>query len=157
MRYAVYLVLAGMLCLLQYSWLSRWPVVPDLPLALAAWGMVDGTRNGVLIRAWMVGMMADLFDPGSVCFHAVAYLLLALAYLPIRDLVFRTRMAGWAGWAAICSLLLALIDGAMTGFGDGTWLTVTLTALLTAGAATALGWLFGWLPSGIRPVGKEGA
>ena len=96
MRSAVLLLIALALCLVQYSWLARWPVTPDLPLALAAWAMVDGTEEGVLWRAWLVGVVADFVDPGSEYFHAIAFLLLALAYLPVRSLVFRTRSTGWA-------------------------------------------------------------
>jgi hypothetical protein len=156
-RYVVLAIIALALSLLQYGWLARSQVTPDLPLALAAWAMVDGTEDGVLWRAWLVGLLADLIDPGSDCFHAVAFLLLALAYLPVRSLVFRTRVAGWGGWAAICSLLLAIGDGWVGGFGDSTWKTMALAAAETALAAMAIGWLFGGLPGALQPVGRGGA
>ncbi len=157
MRYLVLALIALALSLVQYSWLSRSPYSPDLPLALAAWAMVDGTEDGVLWRAWVVGLVSDLVDPGSECFHAIAFLLLALCYLPVRSLVFRTRVAGWAGWAMICSLLVTIADGWVGGFGDSTWKTMSLDALETALAAMAIGWLFGGLPGALHPVGKGGA
>ncbi len=150
-------LIALALSLLQYSWLARWPVVPDLPLALAAWAMVDGTEQGVLWRAWLIGVVVDFVDPGSEYFHAIVYLLLALAYLPVRSLVFRTRSTGWASWAAVCSLLAAAADGWCSGFGDATWRTMLLGAGETALAAMAVGWLFGGLPGALHPVGRGGA
>jgi hypothetical protein len=156
-RSVVLLVIALALSLVQYSWLARWAVTPDLPLALAAWAMVDGTEQGVLWRAWLIGVVADFVDPGSEYFHAIAYLLLALAYLPVRSLVFRTRSTGWASWAAVCSLLAALADGWIAGFGDSTWRTMLLSAGETAVCAMAVGWLFGGMPGAWHPVGKGGA
>ncbi len=157
MRSVVLLIIALALSLVQYSWLALWPVTPDLPLALAAWAMVDGTEEGVLWRAWLIGVVADFVDPGSEYFHAIAFLLLALAYLPVRSLVFRTRSTGWASWAAVCSLAVALADGWIAGFGDSTWKTMLLGAGETAVCAMAVGWLFGGLPGTWQPVGKGGA
>lgn len=156
-RTAVLLAIAIALSLLQFSWLARFPVTADLPLALAAWAMVDGTEDGVLWRAWWIGVAADFVDPGSEYFHAIAYMLLALAYLPLRSLVFRTRSTGWASWAAVCSLLCAIIDGWVSGFGDSTWKTMAISAGETAVSAMAIGWLFGGIPGAWHPIGKGGA
>lgn len=153
----VLFLIAVFLALLQYSWLSRWPMVPDLPLALAAWAMVDGTEDGVLIRAWLIGLGVDAIDPGSDCFHAIGFLLLALAYLPLRSLVFRTRFTGWAVWAAICSLVLALVDGWLSGYGDATGRSLVISAGLTALATMGVGWVFSGIPGAYQPVGRGGA
>lgn len=141
----------------QYSGLSHFLITPDLCLALAAWAMVDGTADGVVVRAWIAGVCADLLDPGSDYFHALGYLGLALMYLPLRGMMFRTRMLGWAGWAAACSLILAVVDRHLSAPGDGTWMTMTANALLTGVAAIAIGWLFRGLPGGIHPIGRGGA
>ena len=85
-----------------------------------------------MIRAWLIGLGVDAIDPGSDCFHAIGFLLLALAYLPLRSLVFRTRFTGWAVWAAICSLVLALVDGWLSGYGDATGRSLVISAGLTA-------------------------
>jgi hypothetical protein len=156
-RYVVLGFIAVFLSLAQYSWLARWQLTPDLPLALAAWAMVDGTKVGVLWRAWLIGSIADVFDPGCSCFHAFAFLALALCYLPMRDLVFRTRLTGWASWAAICSVTVTLVDSSLTDFGDSTWITVLASAAWTAVAAMSIGWLFSGLPDSLQPVGKGGA
>ena len=157
MRYGLLVILALGLALIQHSWLSSWPLAPDLPLALLAWVVVDGTDKGVLIRAWIVGLMRDLVDPGSIYFHTAAYLLLAIAFLPARQLVFRTRAAGWAGFAAIASVLVAQIDRVISGGGDGGILGQMATAMLTAVATFPLGWTLGFLPAPIHPAGKAGA
>lgn len=156
-RYAVLVLIALMLGLLQYGPLARLPLAPDLLLAFAAWAMVDGTEDGVLMRAWLIGMVADALDPGSLTFHTLGFLALALAYLPVRDLIFRTRFTGWAGWAAICALTLALADGWVGGFGDATGGRILGNTVLTAIAAMGIGWLFGSLPTAVQPVGRGGA
>ena len=156
-RYVVLIVIAFCFAVLQYGWLAHWITGPDLLIALAAWIMVDGTEDGVLMRAWVVGLVADMIDPGSDCFHSLMFLGLALAYLPVRSLVFRSRMTGWAAWAMICSLLSNLIDGWIGGFGDATGGTMWLSSLWTAAAAVAIGWLFRGLPAKLQPVGKGGA
>lgn len=156
-RYVVLIVIAVCFAVLQYGWLAHWITGPDLLIALAAWIMVDGTEDGVLMRAWVVGLVADMIDPGSECFHSLMFLGLALAYLPVRSLVFRSRMTGWGAWAMICSLLSNLIDGWIGGFGDATGRTMLLSSLWTAAAAVAIGWLFRGLPAKLQPVGKGGA
>jgi hypothetical protein len=151
------IVITVCLATVQYGWLSRWPSAPDLLLALAAWAMVDGTEDGVVLRAWLVGLLADALDPGSECFHALMFLGLALAYLSVRDLVFRSRITGWGVWALICSLVSALVDGWVSGFGDATGGSMVVSALWTALAAMGLGWLLRGLPGTLQPVGKGGA
>lgn len=157
MRHVILVIFAVMLGLLQYGPLARLPFPPDLLLAFAAWAMVDGTEDGVLMRAWLIGMVADGLDPGSVTFHAIGFLALALVYLPVRDLIFRTRFTGWAGWAAICTLVLALADGWITGFGEATGWRILGQVAMTAVMAMGLGWFFGGLPMAVQPVGKGGA
>ena len=157
MRYLILVFIALMLGLLQYGPLAQLPFPPDLLLAFAAWAMVDGTEDGVLMRAWLIGMVADGLDPGSVTFHSIGFLTLALVYLPVRDLIFRTRVTGWAGWAATCALALALADGWISGFGDATAWRILGQVALTAVVAMGIGWLFGGLPMAVQPVGRGGA
>jgi hypothetical protein len=156
-RYLILVSIALVLGLLQYGPLARLSFPPDLLLAYAAWAMVDGTEDGVLMRAWLIGMVADGLDPGSDTFHAIGFLALALVYLPVRDLIFRTRFTGWAGWAAICALVLALADGWLAGFGEATAGRILGQVALTALLAMGIGWLFGGLPMAVQPVGKGGA
>ncbi len=155
--YVILGIIALLAALAQFSVLSGWRAAPDLPLALAAWAMVDGTARGVIWRAWLVGGITDLVDPTPDIFASIAYVLLALAYLPIRNLVFRTRVAGWGVWAAIASLLVQGTDRWLHGAGDSVWQTQCTTTGLTALAAMGIGWLFGGLPGGLRPVAREGA
>ncbi len=155
--YVILGIIALLAALAQFSVLSGWRAAPDLPLALAAWAMVDGTARGVIWRAWLIGGITDLVDPTPDVFASVAYVLLALAYLPIRNLVFRTRVAGWGVWAAIACLLVQGTDRWLHGAGDSVWQTQCTTTGLTALAAMGIGWLFGGLPGGLRPVAREGA
>lgn len=157
MRLALFLLLAVLAAVVQHSLLAAWWWTPDLPLALAAWAMVDGDEDGVVIRALLLGMVRDLVDPGSEWFHAAAYAGLAIAFLPVRGYLFRTRGLAWALWAAICSLLLAGIDALSTLFSAFDPLAVVCGALGTALAAMPIGWLFGGLPRPLRPVGVGGA
>lgn len=156
MSYVVLFILAVLSCLLQHGAFATFPFMPDLPLALAAWAMIDGSERGVLIRAWMIGMVRDLIDPGSVYFHTVAYTLLAAAFLPARAFVFSARAVAWAGWAAFSSLVLALIDRKISGAGDGTFGRVAVDAILTGLAAAAIGLTLRLLPKFLSPVGKVG-
>ena len=151
------MLLVVLACLIQVSTLAAYPLMPELPLALAAWAMIDGSEDGMPVRAWSVGFIYDLFDPGSVYFHAIAYLVIALALLPVRNLLFRRRVAGWAGWAATCSLLMVLVDGWAGGWGDQVIVVVLAQAVLTAAAAAGLGWLVGVIPHPWHPLGKGGA
>lgn len=157
MRWIVLIIIAVMLGLLQYGWTARWVSGPDLLLALAAWAMVDGTEDGMVMRAWLIGLIADMLDPGSECFHALMFLGLAVLYLPLRSVIFRSRVTGWAAWAFIGTMLSALVDGWVSGFGDARGWVLLLSALWTAVAAMAIGGLFRGLPGPLQPVGKGGA
>ena len=157
MRYLVLIVIALALAVVQYGWWSRWVSGPDLMLALAAWAMVDGTEEGVVMRAWVIGLIADVIDPGSICFHALMFLGLGVAYLPLRSVIFRSRITGWGAWAMIGSLLSNLVDGWVAGFGDATGGSMLVASLWTGAAAMGLGWLLRGLPGPLQPVGKGGA
>ncbi|HYE05534.1 MAG TPA: hypothetical protein VEL07_08380 [Planctomycetota bacterium] len=153
----VILVVLSLICaVLQHSWLAQWPLAPDLPLALLAWMVVDGSDDGVLIRAFVVGLVRDCVDPASVCFHTFAYFVLALAFLPARPLVFRTRTVGWAAFAALATVLLLSLDR-LTGGGDATVVVVLAIAILTAASTWPLGWPWRFVPGSMHPAGKGGA
>jgi hypothetical protein len=156
-RYLILILIALALGILQYGCFSRWPTGPDLLLALAAWVMVDGTEEGMVMRAWLIGLMADMLDPGSISFHALTFLFLGIAYLPLRSVIFRTRITSWGAWALVGSLACNLIDGWVAGFGDATGWTMLVSGLWTALAAMGMGWLFRGLPNALQPVGKGGA
>jgi hypothetical protein len=170
-KLAYYSLIALLLCCLQQSVLSAWTFAPDLPLALAAWAMVDGDDDGVLVRAWIVGLTRDLIDPGSglgyglgngggsilnECFHTMAYSGLGVCALALRTFVFRSRSIGWAGWAFAAALILGILDDRLGGVGVQ-WLVLFANAGMTALAAMALGWLLGDLPEPYRPIGHGGA
>lgn len=156
-RLTVFLLLAVLAAVVQHSLLAIWWWAPDLPLALAAWAMVDGDEDGVVLRALLLGLVRDLVDPGSEWFHTAAYAGLAFAFLPVRGYLFRTRGLAWALWAAVCSLLLALIDWISAGFSASDPVAVAGMTVGTALAAMPIGWLFGGLPRLLRPVGVGGA
>ena len=156
-RYMVLILIAVALGILQYGCFARWVSGPELMLAFAAWAMVDGTEDGMLMRAWLIGLVADMLDPGSISFHALTFLFLGVAYLPLRSVIFRSRITGWGAGAMIGSLTCNLIDGWVAGFGDATGWSMLVSSLWTALAAMGMGWLFRGLPKNLQPVGKGGA
>jgi hypothetical protein len=99
-------------------------------------------------------MIRDLVDPGSVYFHTILYLLLALAFVPARAFVFRSRAAGWFGWAMICSLIVSLIDRRISGAGDYSFGAIVLTAFMTGVVTVPMAMILRLLPGSLRPVGK---
>jgi hypothetical protein len=153
-RFAVFLVSAFLLALLQHGLLAAWWWMPDLLLALAAWAMVDGPEEGVLPRVVAAGCIADAADPGSRCFHLVAWVLLAAALLPLRDFLFRSRALAWALWALVAAALLGLLDCLVSGPGDALPWRLWLAAGSTALACWGLGWLLGGLPDPWRPIAR---
>lgn len=156
-RLAFYIVLVLLAAIIDHACLSVWWFAPDLSLALAAWAMVDGTEEGVVGRAFLAGLARDLADPVGLGFHTAVLTLLGVAFLPVRRFLFRTRAAAWMVWAATCFVVVRLIDGALTGFGDLTLQRIVVGALTTAVTAVICGWLFGGLPKALRPVGAGGA
>lgn len=153
----MFAIIALMLAGVQYAWLSQWPGAPDLVLALAAWGMVDGVDKDVPVRAFLAGSIADLIDPGSEAFHLLTFLALAALVLPLRSFMFRGRFAGWALWGLVAALLVGLTDRVMAGSGETTVGMLLLHALLTALVAGGIGWLMRGLPDALRPMAKAGA
>lgn len=153
MGFVVLVIVALMAASVQHGYLVDWPVAPDLPLALAAWAIAGGGARWMLLRAWLVGAMRDLADPASLCFHAVAYTVFALLFLPVRGVVYRGRGISWAFLASGGSLTLRWADRWWIGldpFADFT--TGLLVAICTGLAALAIGWLMQGLPIWLRPV-----
>ncbi len=146
--------IALLIALVQHGLLATVPLAPDLPLALVAWAVVAGGESGLLLRAWLVGLARDLVDPGSLCFHTVAYFLLALAFLPVRPLIHHGRSPGWMGYAAVSCVLITLADRWLAGIRVW-WPVAPILAVagLTALATVACGWLMQGLPRPLRPIG----
>ena len=148
MPWLILLATTWLALLLQHGWLANAPLAPDLPLALAGWLLAAGGGR-VLLRAWLVGLLADLADPASTCAHAVAIPLAALA-APARQ----GLEPGAASLLAIPALLdlgLELGDAAAGAGGPG------LIGLLGGAAATGLAGgsfalLFGGLGKDWNPV-----
>lgn len=169
LRWTTYLFLALAAVMIQHSLLGGARFAPDLPLAMVAWAVVDGTTTGFVARAWWVGMIRDACDPGALLFqtagnpvgfalfHTAGYFLIALAFWPLRGLVFRRRGLGWGLVAAAANVVLAIADGLIGGFGDATTFSILVNAVLTAIAAMAIGWMAGILPPWLSPVGRDGA
>jgi len=163
-RFVVLAVVALVLCLIQHAVFARYAFCPDLVVALLAWAVVDGVEHGVVARAWLIGAIRDLTDPlaelpGRVsCFWSVAFLLLALAFLPVRGLVFRSRGAAWAAWALLAYPVLAIADHLLFA-GMAVWepWPMAISALLTAIATLPIGGVLGRLPGRWHPVGLAGA
>lgn len=156
MAWALLALIAIVLAVIQHGALAHLIAAPDLPLALAAWAMVDGDERWLLVRAWMIGTIRDAIDPGSVCFHAIGCLLLAIGMLGLRGILFRARGAAWGAWGAACVFAVHGFDRWWSGGGGGMGALVA-TALLTALATVGLGWLLGGLPGPLRPVPRAGA
>lgn len=158
MGFVVLLVLALLLSMLQHGLLATAPVAPDLPLALLAWVVVAGDERRLLVRAWSIGLIRDLVDPGSVAFHTVAYFALAIIFLPLRQVVFHGRAVGWIGWAVCASLLLTGVDRLLAGVALGApWRGALLIAGSTGLTTLALGWVLVGLPKPMRPVEESAA
>jgi hypothetical protein len=157
-RLVFFTLIALAMALIEHGRLAFWPLAPDLPLALAAWSMVDGDDDGVVLRPWLVGVCRDLVDPGvgGGCFYTIAYGLLGLCFMPLRSWLFRSRAIAWGGWALICSLLLHLVDARL---GSDRLIPAMMLseAVLTALTAMAVGWLLGGLPARLRPLATGGA
>jgi hypothetical protein len=156
--FVILLLLAVLAAIVQHGTLATAPLAPDLPLALLAWAVVAGDERALLVRAWSIGLIRDVIDPGSVAFHTLAYFGLALAFLPLRQVVFHGRAAAWIGWAVMASLLLAILDRALGGIPlEASWLPSVTVACGTGATTLGIGWLFGGLPKALRPVGGPGA
>jgi len=163
-RLVFFALIALALSCLEHDRLAWWPLAPDLPLALAAWSMVDGDDDGVVLRPWLVGVMRDLVAPGigigsgigSGCYYMIAYGALGLCFLPLRAWLFRSRAIAWGGWACICSLLLTAIDARLSGVAVHP-ARIAIISVFTALAAMAIGWLFSGLPTWLKPLRAGGA
>jgi hypothetical protein len=159
-RLVYFAVIAILLACAQHGRLAWWGLAPDLPLALAAWSMVDGDDEGVVVRPWLVGLCRDLVAPGlgagGGCYYTIAYGCLGLCFLPLRSWLFRSRAIAWGGWAFICSALLTLVDSRLGGISVSGGFLLAI-ACLTAAAAMVIGWLFGGLPLWLRPLRTGGA
>jgi hypothetical protein len=157
MRWALFLFLAAGCCVLMHAWLAAWPIAPDLPTALVAFALIGGQERGLLLRAWLVGVVRDAVDPGSTWFYTAGYLLIALCYLPVRNHLFQTRWAAWASTGAACAIGIEALDGLVGGYGGhGVW-TIAAQTALTALATAGIGWLLADLPRELRPMGDSGA
>jgi len=157
-RLVLFAAIALALSCLQQDRLAWWPLAPDLPLALAAWSMVDGDDDGVVLRPWLVGVMRDLVAPGigNGCYYMIAYGVLGLCFLPLRAWLFRSRAIAWGGWACLCSLVLTAIDTRLSAVALHP-ARMVIISMLTALAAMALGWLLGGLPTWLKPLRAGGA
>lgn len=152
----VFLFIAVVLVVLQHTLFAGIPLAPDLPLALVAWAVVDGGERGVLVRAWIVGLIRDCVDPGSTCFHTVAYFTLALVFLPMRAVVFHSRGVAWMLWAAVASVLLTAIDAGFIAGVAPRWPPMLVGALFTGLATLPMAWLLKVLPRDLHPIGHGG-
>ena len=104
--------------------------------------------GGFELAAWLFMRISGI---------VLLFLALGIIYLPLRSVIFRSRITGWGAWAMIGSLLGNLVDGWVAGFGDATGWTMLVSSLWTGVAAMALGWLLRGLPAALQPVGKGGA
>ena len=157
MRLAWFCVLAVLACLVQHGVLATWWWAPDLPLALAAWAMVDGDEDGVPLRAGLIGLIRDLIDPGSLYFHVAMLSIAAIAFLFLRPYLFRGRAVAWGLWAAALTTFVLSFDLIISGPGDLRPATLPLIVVGTALMAMILGWLLAGLPGWLRPVARAGA
>lgn len=83
MPWLVLIVTTWLALFLQHGWLASAPLAPDLPLALVGWLLAAGGSR-VLVRIWLVGVLADLAQPAGTCFHAVSVALVGLLVAPTR-------------------------------------------------------------------------
>lgn len=141
MRLLGWILLVLCAALAQHASLAAWPVAPDLPLALAAWAATRGSERVWMLRVWLAGVADDLLDPGSAWFHAGAHLVLILACMPLRRWFPAQPWLALASVGTGMSLLVEAMDIAVGGSGGWSWTRGAADALLTGGAAVAVGWL----------------
>jgi len=103
----------------------------------------------VLWRAWLIGVLHDLVDPASLSFHAMTYLLIAAAFLPLRRYVYQRHANGWVLWGGIAYLLVQLCDAVVAEGGSRPWF---VAAVSTAASAGLIGWLAEGLPRAFSPL-----
>lgn len=141
MRLLGWILLALCACLVQHARLDAWSVVPDLPLALAAWATASGDERAWMLRVWLVGAVRDRIDPGSQWFHAAAHLVLIIAAIPLRRWF---PSQPWLAQAAVgtgMALGVQALDLIVSGPGAWTWTAGLGGALLTGLATCVIGWL----------------
>jgi hypothetical protein len=154
MRILPLTLLSILLAGLQQSWLAWSPDAPDLLLALLAVVWLAGVPQRAVWRAWIVGLLADLADPGSQVFHAISLPLLAIGYTWIERFLQRGP-GGRFVVAAMLRLVLGMGDNLVAegvGIGSG---AILASAFWTGCIAVLLGWLIEGIPEGLRPVASR--
>ena len=156
-NWLVLAVLAIIAALYDVGPLALWPVAPSAVVALAAWCGIKAGDREVLPRIWLIGIVTDAVDPGSVIFHAVVLVSSTLVLLPLRRFLFRQSYLAWALWAFCLVFMLALFDWGIGGGypPKGGWDAIIASGTLTAVLVIPLGWLFDVLPPKIHPLGKN--
>jgi hypothetical protein len=150
MRSVILVVVALALAVVHYAAVTAHSGGPDLCLALAAWVTVAGEQERSLIRLWLIGMVQDLIDPGTMVFHSLFAVAGGLLFWPLRPYFFHSMIGGWMLWAGALVLLrglLSLPDGGVSQ------LPLLSTMLWTAVTAVALGWSLSILPGPLHPLG----
>jgi len=88
------LVCSGFIALLHSGPLAG--MGPGLPLAFAAWVMVASESVFLMPRLALIALTYDALIPGLGWVWTLSLLLGAVAFLPIRPLLFQRRPLSWA-------------------------------------------------------------
>lgn len=152
MSWLSFIVLIVTVGFIEHTRLSSALVGPDISIALLAYIIIASSEKSLLVRAWMLGLAMDLWNPYTTAWYMFWYLSLAACFIPLRAWVFQKSFIGWFVWAFICHLLMSyLLSGGNDMYADG-W-RVFFDAVCTGLFAIALGSLCNEIPRLVHPLG----
>lgn len=124
-------------------------IVPDLLLMAAIVLAYRGNDEKALVGCWILGVIKDMSSGAPLGSYALAFGLVALGVMWVRDLFYGEHPLILIGITFVCSLMvenLVLLIGSAKGvFEIGSWVTlwpsIMFSALFTAGLAPYGQWL----------------
>ena len=123
-------------------------LAPDLLLLVAVVLALRGPADGALIACWILGLAKDLTSAAALGSYALAFGLLALVIVRLRNLLYVPNPLTLIVLTALASLaveqavyLMWLLRGGASGGFPGLLLQMALSALITAALAPYGQWL----------------
>lgn len=152
MTHVLFIAAILLVSFVEHTRLSAALAGPDLSIALLAYIIIASSERSVLLRAWLLGLAMDVFNPATSAWYMSWCLFIAVVFLPLRALVFQRSLSGWFIWAVLCHLFMAwLLAGPNQLYAE--WTRVVWDALMTGVFAIVLGSLFNELPRQLHPLG----
>lgn len=156
MRWIPFVILVYVACVLQttaMAFLEVHSVRPDLLVLVAVYYALLARRPDALLACWLLGLAVDLnglsfHTRSNVGLHALAFGLIALLAVRVRELFFRDQMMTFVWFMVAWVLLLEALVGMHLMWATGQWnrfgelaLAGTYTAIYTAIFAPYVHWL----------------